>query len=60
MAEEDEEEAVVEEQREDPEPFGGVVHQARAAVDGVVGLDFSVQVAEERAEEEDLEDGEEE
>ena len=52
VAEEDDEEAVMEKETENPEPLGGIVNQAGALVDGIIGFDFRVDVAEKRTEQE--------
>ena len=56
VAEEDDEEAVMEKETENPEPLGGIVNQAGALVDGIIGFDFRVDVAEKRTEQEHFKD----
>ena len=42
----------MEKETENPEPLGGIVNQAGALVDGIIGFDFRVDVAEKRTEQE--------
>ena len=54
--EKDNEETVMEQKSENPEPFRGVVDDSGTAVDGIVLLDFRIHVAEQGAEKKDFQE----